>query len=246
MPQRWASSKWDSPLNVCFCLNTPKQQTRQSRPSSAEMALLTSTTMRTCARPAAAPRAVVVTPRVVVCRAKTQEEALKAAGDLLQKGVAMATDAVKNVDTAQLKAQAQQAAQMSAATVKAAIDAGLKAWSKYDKDEDGKLSIAEAVELLNGPEISAAIKQATGMEHSKRSEADIKKWFERADFDHSGTLSKREFAVMYAGVLCEKAAGSATTMSNGLLQAIVAAGGDGKIEVSELKNLLGLVGLRKA
>jgi len=40
--------------------------------------------------------------------------------------------------------------------------------------------------------------------------------------------------------------GSATTMSNGLLQAIVAAGGDGKIEVSELKNLLGLVGLRKA
>lgn len=42
--------------------------------------------------------------------------------------------------------------------------------------QDGKLSIAEAVELLNGPEISAAIKQATGMEHSKRSEADIKKW----------------------------------------------------------------------
>jgi hypothetical protein len=30
--------------------------------------------------------------------------------------------------------------------------------------------------------------------------------FKRADFDHSGTLSKREFAVMYAGVLCEKAA----------------------------------------
>lgn len=29
--------------------------------------------------------------------------------------------------------------------------------------------------------------------------------FERADFDHSGTLSKREFAVMYAGLLCEKA-----------------------------------------
>lgn len=33
--------------------------------------------------------------------------------------------------------------------------------------------------------------------------------FQRADFDHSGTLSKREFAVMYAGVLCEKAAVSA-------------------------------------
>lgn len=122
-----------------------------------------------------------------MCRAKTSEEALKAAGDLLSKGVAMATDAVKNVDTAQvriaghfvpiycsvqeggvilvvldctmghadrsqmqclreklsallwlfiaqLKAQAQQAAQMSAATVKSAIDAGLKSWAKYDKD----------------------------------------------------------------------------------------------------------------
>lgn len=38
--------------------------------------------------------------------------------------------------------------------------------------------------------------------------------------------------------------GNATVMSNGLLSAIKAAGGDGKIEVSELKNLLGLVGLR--
>jgi hypothetical protein len=34
----------------------------------------------------------------------------------------------------QLKAQATQAAQMSAATVKVAVDAGLAAWSSYDKD----------------------------------------------------------------------------------------------------------------
>lgn len=34
----------------------------------------------------------------------------------------------------QLKAQATQAAQMSASTVKSAIDAGLAAWSSYDKD----------------------------------------------------------------------------------------------------------------
>lgn len=40
--------------------------------------------------------------------------------------------------------------------------------------------------------------------------------------------------------------GSATTMSNGLLSALKAAGGDGKVEISELKNLLGLVGLRTA
>lgn len=42
--------------------------------------------------------------------------------------------------------------------------------------QDGKLSISEAVNLLNGPEISAAIEKATGAPHSKRSEADIKKW----------------------------------------------------------------------
>jgi hypothetical protein len=40
--------------------------------------------------------------------------------------------------------------------------------------------------------------------------------------------------------------GNATTLSNGLLSAIKAAGGDGKIDVSELKGLLGLIGLRKA
>jgi hypothetical protein len=40
--------------------------------------------------------------------------------------------------------------------------------------------------------------------------------------------------------------GNATTLSNGLLSAIKAAGDDGKIDVSELKGLLGLIGLRKA
>lgn len=206
------------------------------------MALLSSSaSLRACARPTVAPRARVVVAPVVVCRA-TAEDALKVASDLLAKGM----DAAKNVDANQLKAQATQVAQMSAATVKSALDAGLAAWASYDKDGDGKLSISEAVTLLNGPEISNAISAATGAPHTKRSEEDIKVWFKRADFDHSGTLSKREFAVMYAGVLCEKAAGNASTLSNGLLSAIKAAGGDGKIEVSELKNLLGLVGLRKA
>jgi hypothetical protein len=37
-------------------------------------------------------------------------------------------------DLLQLKAQATQVAQMSAATVKSALDAGLAAWSSYDKD----------------------------------------------------------------------------------------------------------------
>lgn len=54
-------------------------------------------------------------------------------------------------------------------------------------------------------QVSAAVRQATGLPHTQRSEPDIKKWFERADFDHSGTLSKREFLVMYVGLLADKA-----------------------------------------
>jgi hypothetical protein len=42
--------------------------------------------------------------------------------------------------------------------------------------QDGKLSISEAVTLLNGPEISNAISAATGAPHTKRSEEDIKVW----------------------------------------------------------------------
>jgi hypothetical protein len=42
--------------------------------------------------------------------------------------------------------------------------------------QDGKLSIAEAVNMLNGPEISGAIQQATGQPHTKRTEADINTW----------------------------------------------------------------------
>jgi hypothetical protein len=40
----------------------------------------------------------VLSPRVVVCRAKTQEDAIKMAQDLLQKGV----EAAKNVDVNQV------------------------------------------------------------------------------------------------------------------------------------------------
>lgn len=42
--------------------------------------------------------------------------------------------------------------------------------------QDGKLSITEAVTLLNGPEISQAVQAATGAPHTKRTEADIQTW----------------------------------------------------------------------
>lgn len=87
-------------LCAVFCCTEPLFPSFQThRPLPPTMALLSSASLRTCARPAAAPRAVVVAPRVVVCRAKTQEDALKMAQDMLQKGM----DAVKNVDTNQVR-----------------------------------------------------------------------------------------------------------------------------------------------
>jgi hypothetical protein len=68
-------------------------------------------------------------------------------------------------------------------------------------------------------QVTSVVKQATGMDHTKRTEDDIKKWFARADFDHSGTLSKREFVVMYIGLLADKAKLGA----GGLAQALCAA-----------------------
>lgn len=46
--------------------------------------------------------------------------------------------------------------------------------------QDGKLTISEAVNLLNSPEVSAVVTKTTGMEHTMRTEDEIKKWFERA------------------------------------------------------------------
>lgn len=54
---------------------------------------------------------------------------------------------------AQMQGQAGQAINMSAAAVKSCIDAALSTWSSFDKDGDGKLSIAEAVALLNSDEV---------------------------------------------------------------------------------------------
>ena len=62
-----------------------------------DMALLSSSSLRVCARPTAAPHAAVVVRPAVVCRAKT-DDALKVATDLLGKGM----EAAKSIDTAQV------------------------------------------------------------------------------------------------------------------------------------------------
>eukprot|EP00878_Enallax_costatus_P024349 GHUV01025983.1.p1 GENE.GHUV01025983.1~~GHUV01025983.1.p1 ORF type:complete len:159 (+),score=63.94 GHUV01025983.1:732-1208(+) len=131
---------------------------------------------------------------------------------------------------------------MSTAAVKQCIDGALGVWSTYDTNGDGKLSITEAVNLLNSKEVSDVVKAATGMDHTLRTEADIQKWFNRADFDHSGTLSKREFVVMYVGLLADKAKLGAGGLASAVCAALDA-DGDGKIGSSELKKLLAGSGL---
>eukprot|EP00878_Enallax_costatus_P024021 GHUV01025608.1.p1 GENE.GHUV01025608.1~~GHUV01025608.1.p1 ORF type:complete len:191 (+),score=34.13 GHUV01025608.1:491-1063(+) len=70
------------------------------------------------------------------------------------------------------------------------------------------------------------------MDHTLRTEADIQKWFNRADFDHSGTLSKREFVVMYVGLLADKAKLGAGGLASAVCAALDA-DGDGKIGSSK-------------
>ncbi|GBF95715.1 hypothetical protein Rsub_08697 [Raphidocelis subcapitata] len=156
-----------------------------------------------------------------------------AAKDLASK----AAEAIKKLDVENVKGAIGDAANFSMETAKQSIDAALAVWSKFDADGDGKLSISEAVDLLNSKDLSAAIEKLTGMPHTHRTEADIKKWFSRADFDKSGTLSKREFTVMYVGLLADKAKVGA----GGMAQAICTAldrDGDGMIGSTEFKKLI--------
>jgi hypothetical protein len=46
--------------------------------------------------------------------------------------------------------------------------------------QDGKLSMDEALALINSEEVAAAVKQGTGMDHTTRTAADIQTWFKRA------------------------------------------------------------------
>jgi hypothetical protein len=66
------------------------------------------------------------------------------------------------------------------AAVRASIDAALQSWAKFDADGDGKITIAEAVELLNSKELAEAVTKITGQPHTNRTIDDIKKWFNRA------------------------------------------------------------------
>jgi len=182
-----------------------------------------------------------------------------AAKDLAAKGL----DALKNIDKEKAKELAGQAvnvvksidvekAKAAAATAKDAavkgynvsviaitgcLDAALAAWGKFDADEDGKLSINEAVALLNSEDLSSVVTKLTGMEHSQRTVEDIKIWFNRADFDKSNTLSKREFTVMYVGLLAHKAKLGLGTLAGAIATALDS-DGDGKIGSTELKALL--------
>jgi hypothetical protein len=46
--------------------------------------------------------------------------------------------------------------------------------------QDGKLSMNEALALLNSEEVAAAVKKGTGLDHTTRTAADIQTWFNRA------------------------------------------------------------------
>lgn len=189
------------------------------------------------ARPSTAVRASKQEPDLAALKEAALGAAQKGFDALKKVDVdavkAQAADALKNVDVGKLKDQATGGIE----AIKKSLDATLEFWGTYDKNGDGKLTIDEAVALLNSKEVSDVVTKLTGLPHTQRTAADIKKWFNRADFDQSGDLSKREFAVMYTGLLCDKAKVGA----KGLAQAVCGAldkDGDGQITSDEFKALL--------
>ncbi|KIY97594.1 hypothetical protein MNEG_10368 [Monoraphidium neglectum] len=147
---------------------------------------------------------------------------------------AKAQEAIKSVDVDKIK---QQVSGLSATNLRAALDSALALYGKYDGDGDGKLEIGEAVALLNSENVTAAVEKLTGQPHTQRTEADIKKWFNRADFDKSSTLSKREFAVLYTGLIVDKAKGGLQGFATAAISALDS-DNDGIINSTELKALL--------
>lgn len=196
--------------------------------------------IRLASKTPAAPRVAVPTVSRTTVRmsasgpTKDDVAALKeAAFSAAQKAAGAAKEAIKDLDVDKVKG----AVSGGVAGIKGAIDAALSLWSKFDTDGDGKLTIEETLTLLNSKELTDAIQSATGLAHTKRTEKDIEAWFYRADFDKSETLSKREFTVMYAGLLAEKAKGGIKGMASAVCTALDT-DSDGTIGAPELKAIL--------
>lgn len=130
-------------------------------------------------------------------------------------------------------------AKLSANTAKGLVRTALSAFDKYDVNKNRKLEISEAVELLNGPELAAAVEQL-GVQPIKRTEEDIRAWFKRADFNNDGVLTKMEFTMMYVGLISERAHLGPQIVAT-MVVSLLDKEGDGTIDSDTLKKLLFLV-----
>ncbi|KAI8466723.1 MAG: hypothetical protein J3K34DRAFT_432976 [Monoraphidium minutum] len=178
-------------------------------------------------------RASVPVPRRTVCRA-SEADLKNMAAAAKEKGaelVGKAQEALKGVDVDKVKEA------LSVDGVKGAINSVLSYYGNFDADGDGKLTIDEAVALLNSKEVADVSSKVTGQPHTMRTAEDIKKWFNRADFDKSKTLSKREFTVMYVGLMADKAKTGVKGMASAIIQALDS-DNDGIIQSTELKAML--------
>lgn len=85
----------------------------------------------------------------------------------------------------------------------------------------------------------------TNIEPLHRTEDDLRGLFQKADTDHSGTLSKSEFLAMYLSMARERVQGSPLVLAEALL-GFIDVDRNGKIEGGELKVLLAMLGFPAA
>lgn len=181
----------------------------------------------------AAPRPAGPSRRTVAMASGQNMPDLNAMKDAALGAAKQAAEKVKDLDMQKVKGAVQGGVE----NVKQSIDTALESWGKYDSNGDGKLTISEVVDLLNSPELTGAVEKMTGQPHTKRTIEDIKKWFGRADFNKDELMSKREFAVLYAGLQADKAKAGVTGMATNIMAALDR-DGNGTIGSTEFKKML--------
>ncbi|PNH03370.1 hypothetical protein TSOC_010596 [Tetrabaena socialis] len=140
----------------------------------------------------------------------------------------------------------------SAVNVISALAKASSAWEKYDKAGQGAVRAwgvrggeDECEAIFNSPEITEAVELLTNVSRRVYTAADLQPFFERADVDRSGTLSRTEFLALYLAVATERVKRNPLLLAEALL-GFIDKDKNGVLEGGELKALLTILGFPAA
>ncbi|KAF5826912.1 hypothetical protein DUNSADRAFT_1763 [Dunaliella salina] len=120
------------------------------------------------------------------------------------------------------------------------------AWGKYaGRSGDDELTLEEATDILNGPELRQVALTLFNVEPAHRTPEELEDKFKQADSDKSGRLSRVEFLALYLSVVTGRVQTSPGVLAEALL-GFIDVDRNGRIEGGELKVLLTLLGFPMA